>query len=122
MSTNIEIPAFEVATGSGEDRCITERLRISRQYQFFERRTLLGMDHIDDRNGCLIRAASQTGFRRHTSGNAPVNSVGEHASASYERHDKNPASELRNAFRIVGCLLRTILSAYFVHSCHCLAP
>src|SRR5260370_33420004 len=102
MSTNIEIPAFEVATGSGEDWCITERLRISRQYQFFERRPLLGMDHIDGRNGCFFGAARQAGFRRHASRNAPVNCEGEHSSASYERRNKNPGGEPRNAMRVFG--------------------
>ena len=92
MGADIEKPAFEIAIGSSEDRRVAEGLRISRQYQFFERRPILGMDHIDDRNGCLFGAADQTVFRRRTSGNAPVNCVGEHDSASYEGRNKNPGS------------------------------
>src|SRR5258708_37071517 len=122
MRPDIEKPAFEVATGPGEDRRIAERLRISRQYQFFERRPIPGMDHIDDRNGCLFRAASQTGFRGHTSRNAAVNCEDERARGSYEGRAKKSRSEPRNAIRTVGCLSRTILSAHSVLSCHCLAP
>src|ERR1700722_16867659 len=122
MSPDIEKPAFEIAIGSGENRRIAERLRISRQYQFFERRPILGMNHIDDWNGCLFGAASQTGSRRHTSRNAPTNCVSERTGACCEGRNKNQCSGQRDAIRILGCLSREILSAYSVHSCHCLTP
>src|SRR2546422_335392 len=62
MRADVEIPPFEIATGSSIDRCVAEWLRIAGQHDFWGGSALLRKDHRDGGNGGFFRSLFESRF------------------------------------------------------------
>src|ERR1700679_1965619 len=70
VRTNVEVPLFEIATGTSKDWSIDERLRGARQNKLLKSSSRIGLDHVHRRNGSAFRCSSKITCRHRTLVNA----------------------------------------------------